>query len=72
MPFGLSNALVTFQAYINKSLIGLLDYFVIVYLDNILIYSKDLEQYYKYVRQVLAKLRKYKLYTKLSKCEFDV
>ena len=43
-----------------------------VYLDNILIYSKDLEQHHEHVRQVLARLRKHKLYAKLSKCEFDV
>ena len=49
MSFRLLNALVTFQVYINKSLIGLLDYFIVVYLDNILIYSKDLEQYYEYI-----------------------
>jgi len=72
MPFGLSNTLVTFQAYINKSLVGLLDHFVVVYLDDILIYSKDLEQYHEHVQQVLARLRKYKLYAKLSKCEFDI
>ena len=43
-----------------------------VYLDNILIYSKDLEQHHEHVRQVLARLRKHKLYAKLSKYEFNV
>ena len=41
MPFGLSNTLATFQGYINKILAENLDVFVIVYLDNILIYIKD-------------------------------
>ena len=41
MPFGLSNALATFQGYINKILAKKLNIFVIVYLDNILIYTKD-------------------------------
>ncbi len=43
-----------------------------VYLNNILIYLKDPEQHYKHVEQVLARLEKYKLYTKLSKYEFNV
>jgi hypothetical protein len=50
----------------------LLDNFVMVYLDNILIYSKKGKDHKDYVRQVLEKLRKHKLYTKLSKCEFCV
>jgi hypothetical protein len=72
MPFGLTNALAIFQAYINKVLSGLVDYFVVVYLDDILIYSKPGEDYYAYIRIVIERLRKYKLYTKLSKCFFDV
>ena len=72
MPFGLINAPATFQAYINKALSGLVDYFVVIYLDDILIYSKPGEDYYAHVRIVIERLRKYKLYTKLSKCFFDV
>ncbi len=44
MPFGLSNAPVNFQGYVNKILAEKLDIFVIVYGDNILIYTKDLDQ----------------------------
>ena len=44
MPFGFSNALAIFQRYINKILAKKLDIFVILYLDNILIYTKDLRQ----------------------------
>src|ERR1700680_1134619 len=72
MPFGLANALATFQAYINTALIGLLDYFVIIYLDNILIYSRNKGKYYNYVCQVLTRLRKNNLFCKLSKCEFNI
>jgi hypothetical protein len=45
MLFGLINALATFQAYINKALTGYLDEFCVVYLDNILIYSKTTEEH---------------------------
>jgi hypothetical protein len=45
---------------------------VVIYLDNILIYSKLGEDYYAYVRIVIERLRKHKLYAKLSKCFFDV
>ena len=72
MPFGLTNTLATFQAYINKALSGLVDYFVVIYLNNILIYSKPGEDYYAYVRIIIERLRKHKLYTKLSKCFFNV
>jgi hypothetical protein len=44
----------------------------VIYLDNILIYFKKGEDYKNYIRQVLEKLRKHKLYTKLFKCEFCV
>jgi hypothetical protein len=72
MPFGLTNALATFQAYINKALSRLVDYFVVIYLNNIPIYSKPREDHYTYVRIVIERLRKYKLYTKLSKYFFDI
>ena len=51
---------------------SLLDYFVVVYLDNILIYFKNPEEHKKYMQQVLLQLRKYKLYAKFSKCKFSV
>jgi hypothetical protein len=72
MPFGLSNALATFQAYMNEILEGLLDRICVVYLDDILIYSRDPKEYTKHMRQVLERLEAYGLYIKLSKCEFDV
>jgi hypothetical protein len=45
---------------------------MVIYLNNILIYSKLGEDYYAYIRIVIERLRKYKLYTKLSKCFFNV
>ena len=72
MPFSLTNTLATFQAYINKALSRLVNYFVVIYLNNILIYSKLREDYYAYVRIVIERLRKHKLYIKLSKCFFNV
>jgi hypothetical protein len=72
MPFSLANALAIFQAYINTALIGLLDYFVVIYLDNILIYLRNEDKYYNYIRQVLTRLRKNNLFYKLSKYEFNI
>jgi hypothetical protein len=71
MFFGLTNAPVTFQAYINKILEGLLDITYVVYLDNICIYSDSIEEYTKHVREILDRLKKTGLYVKFFKCEFD-
>jgi hypothetical protein len=70
MPFGLTNAPATFQSYIHDALKGLIDDFVIVYLDDILIYSQSEEEHVKHVKQVLQRLRDHRLYTKVSKCSF--
>ena len=71
MPFGLTNALATFQGYINKILAEKLDVFVIVYLDDILIYTEDeSEGHVQAVRWVLNQLRKFSLYANLKKCQF--
>ena len=72
MPFSLTNTLATFQAYINKALFKLIDYFVVIYLDDILIYFKLREDYYTHVRIVIERLRKHKLYIKLNKYFFNV
>ena len=72
MPFGLANAPATFQAYINRALAGLVDVFVVVYLDDILVYSNSEEEHWNHVRQVLERLRQHRLYVNLSKCAFDV
>jgi hypothetical protein len=70
LPFGLTNAPATFM-HLMQSIFGPhLDDFVIVFLDDILIYSKSLADHKKHVRMVLDLLRKNKLYAKESKCEF--
>jgi hypothetical protein len=70
MPFGLTNAPATFQAYINDTLREFLDEFCVVYLDDILIYSKNRKEHIQHVKKVLAKLREAGLYANTSKCEF--
>ncbi len=71
MRFGLTNALATFQDYTNKILIEKLNVFVIVYLNNILIYTKNKgKEYIQVIWWVLDQLRKYSLYAKLKKCRF--
>ena len=71
MPFGLTNALASFQRYINKILAKKLDIFVIMYLDNILIYTDDDgDEYVTAVRWVLEQFTKFSLYANLKKCRF--
>ena len=72
MPFSLTNTLVIFQAYINKALSRLINYFIVIYLNNILIYFKLREDYYIYIKIIIKRLRKYKLYIKLSKYFFNI
>jgi hypothetical protein len=69
--FKLTNAPVTFQTYINKILKGLLNITCIAYLNNIYIYSDSIKEYAKYVREILDRLKKIKLYVKFFKYEFD-
>ena len=72
MPFSLMNAPATFQSYIDRSLQGLLNEFVIIYLDDILIYSESEENHQKHIEQVLHQLRESRLFVKLKKCIFHV
>ena len=69
MPFDLTNAPASFQGYINKILAEKLDIFVIVYLDDILIYTdNDGDGYVSAVWWVLEKLKKFLLFANLKKC----
>ena len=70
MPFGLTNAPATFMHLMNSIFREELDAFVIVFLDDILIYSRDLKQHEEHLRKVLTVLRQHQLYAKLSKCAF--
>ncbi|GBG74089.1 hypothetical protein CBR_g17800 [Chara braunii] len=70
MPFGLTNAPVTFQTAVNDIFRDILEEYVLVYLDDILVYSRTLEDHIRHLRDVLQRLRKHGLYAKLSKCRF--
>ena len=70
--FRLTNASAFFQSYINHTLSDCLDMFCVIYLDNILIYSKDKFCYVKHVCAVLIWLQEYELFVKLFKCEFHL
>lgn len=69
LPFGLTNAPATFMTLMNDIFREVLDKFVVVYLDDILIYSKSREEHCQHLQHVLTTLRKYQLYAKLTKCE---
>ena len=70
MPFGLTNAPAVFMDLMNRVCRPFLDKFVIVFIDDILIYSKNKEEHSQHLRQVLKTLRTERLYAKFSKCEF--
>ncbi|XP_055822091.1 uncharacterized protein LOC129890593 [Solanum dulcamara] len=70
MSFGLTNAPAAFMSLMNGIFKPYLDLFVIVFIDDILIYSKSQKEHEEHLRTVLGLLRKKKLYAKFSKCEF--
>nr|GEZ01275.1 hypothetical protein [Tanacetum cinerariifolium] len=70
MPFGLTNTPVVFMDLMDRVCRPYLDRFVIVFIDDILIYSKTQEEHVEHLRLVLELLKKEKLYAKFSKCEF--
>jgi hypothetical protein len=70
MSFGLTNASSYFMYSMNKIFIEYLDKFVVVFIDDILIYSRSKEEHEEHLRLVLQKLWELKLYAKLIKCEF--
>ncbi|KAK9140215.1 hypothetical protein Scep_009896 [Stephania cephalantha] len=70
MPFGLTNAPAMFMDLMHRMLREYLDRFVIVFIDDILIYSKTREDHGEHLRIILQSLRAHRLYAKFSKCEF--
>ena len=70
MPFGLCNAPASFQRLMNKVFADNIGKFIAVYLDDILIFSRNIDEHWRHLRWALEKLREAKLYGRLHKCEF--
>ena len=70
MSFGLTNAPAYFMNMMNKVFMEFLDKFVVVFIDDILVFSKNKQEHEVHLRLVLEKLREHQLYAKFSKCEF--
>ncbi|KAD2392822.1 hypothetical protein E3N88_39799 [Mikania micrantha] len=70
MPFGLTNAPTVFMDLMNRVFHDCLDEFVIVFIDDILVYSRSKEEHEEHLRTILGILLKKKLYAKFSKCDF--
>ena len=70
MPVGLTNASVAFMDLMNRVFQPYVDQFVVVFIDDIPVYSKDAQEHEQHLRIVLETLREKKLYSKLSKCDF--
>jgi len=70
LPFGLTNAPVFFMDLMNRIFQPYLDMFVVVFIDDILVYSKFYEEHEQHLRQTLQTLRSRQLYAKLDKCDF--
>lgn len=72
MPFGMTNSPVTFQLFMNNVFRDMVDIFIIVYLDDILIFSDNKEDHMEHVWCILKCLHKHNLHTNLEKCMFHV
>ena len=70
IPFGLTNAPTAFMDLMNKVFHPYLDQFLIVFIDDILVYSRNAEEHAYHLRIVLQTLRNCELYAKFSQCEF--
>jgi hypothetical protein len=70
MSFGLTNAPTHFMYLMNSVFMPELNKFMVVFIDDILVYSKSEEEHVEHLRVVLTRLRDHQLYAKFSKCEF--
>jgi hypothetical protein len=70
MPFGLCNAPATFQSMVNAIFSDMIDHFLIVYLDDILVYSETMEEHLEHIEKVLQRLQDNQLHCRVTKCEF--
>jgi len=70
LPFGLTNAPATFMCLMNSVFHQFLDKFVLIFIDDILIYSRSMEEHKEHLKQVLQTLQEHQLYGKFSKCDF--
>ena len=70
MSFGLTNSPAYFMYLMNKVFMDYLDKFVVVFIDDIMVFSKDEEEHEEHLRMVLQKLSENQLCAKLSKCSF--
>ena len=70
MPFGLTNAPTAFMDLMNRVFRPYLDQFVVVFIDDILVYSKDAQEHEHHLRIILQTLKENQLFAKLSKCDF--
>jgi len=70
MLFGLTNVPMAFQQFMNDIFSDILDVCVVIYLDDILIYSNNMSKHHQHVKEVLKYLHKAGLYAKAEKCEF--
>jgi hypothetical protein len=68
MAFGLTNALATFYTFMNDIFRKWFDDFVVIYIDNILVYSNSMEEHVEHLQKVFQRLRENKLYAKFDKC----
>jgi hypothetical protein len=70
MPFGLMNAPAVFQEFMNAIFRDIIDIWVVIYMDDILVFSRRKEEHTQHVREVLSRLRKHHLFLKPQKCDF--
>jgi len=72
MPFSLTNAPAAFQCFVNTIFADMLDVCIVMYLNDILIYSEDMESHQQHIWEVLHQLRLHGLFAKPEKCEFHL